>query len=129
MIDCSKTANYLSEKLRMTKKTKNGLCKIKCGDCPLCCKNNGTSEGLSCVCFEMYYPEKAISIIQKWSDAHQQKTYLSELLTHFPKVKLDDTGTPKGVCLYALGLINKDDCDNNCVKCWTQAIPIEDGEE
>ena len=76
MIDCSKTANYLSEKLRMTKKTKTGLCKTKCSDCPLCNDNNG--KGLSCATFEMYYPEKAISAIQRWSDEHPPKTYLSE---------------------------------------------------
>lgn len=127
MIDCTKTANYFTEKLRMTKRTKNGLCKIKCSNCPLCSINNGT--GLSCPTFEMYYPEKAIEIVQKWSDERPQRTYLSEFLKHYPNTLLDDDGTPKGVCLYAVGLINKDDCDNNCVKCWTQPISIEDGEE
>ena len=38
MIDCSKTENYLIEKLRMTKRAKSGICKIKCSDCPLCSK-------------------------------------------------------------------------------------------
>lgn len=70
---------------------------------------------------------KAIEIVQRWSDEHPQKTYLSEFLKHYPNTLPDDDGTPKGVCLYALGLINKDDCDNNCVKCWNQLI--EDGEE
>lgn len=125
MIDCTKTTNYFTEKLRMTKRTKNGLCKIKCSNCPLCSNNNG--EGLSCPTFEMYYPEKAIEVVQKWSDERPQKTYLSEFLKNYPNAQLRIDGTPKGVCLYALGLINKDDCDNNCVKCWNQ--PIEDGEE
>lgn len=127
MIDCTKTTNYFNEKLRMTKRTKNGICKIKCSNCPLSSKNNGTSEGLLCGVFEMYYPEKAVKAVQKWSDEHPQRTYLTEFLKHYPNTLPDDDGTPKGVCLYALGLINKDDCDNNCVKCWNQ--PIEDGEE
>ena len=122
MIDCSKTANYLSEKLRMTKKAKNGLCKTKCSDCPLCSDNNGTSEGMNCTTFEMYYPEKAVKAVQRWSDEHPPKTYLSEFLKHYPNVQLYDNGTPKGICPYHLGLMNSDDCrkDRNCIECWNQ---------
>lgn len=90
-------------------------------------KNNGISEFISCISFEMYHPEKAIEIVQRWSDEHPQRTYLSEFLEHYPNVQLYDTGLPKGVCPYNLGLTDIDDCDNNCVKCWNQ--PIEDGEE
>jgi hypothetical protein len=131
MIDCNIAKNYFNEKLRMTKRTRKGLCKIDCSVCPLCSDNNGTSGDLSCGCFEMYYPEKAIKAVQKWSDEHPQKTYLTELLKIFPNAQLNDSGTPKGMCPHELGL--KDiDCgktDNACVKCWNQTIPIEDGEE
>lgn len=128
MTDCSKTENYFAEKLKMTKRTKNGLCEIKCSNCPLCSNNNG--EGLSCPDFEMYYPEKAIEAVQRWSDEHPPKTYLSELLKHYPNISLDDNGTPN-FCPYRLGLMSIDDCrkDRNCVKCWNQPIPVEDGEE
>ena len=128
MIDCTKTTNYFNEKLRMTKRTKNGICKIKCSNCPLSSKNNGTSEGLLCGGFEMYYPEKAVKAVQKWSDEHPQRTYLSELLKNYPNISLEDNGTPN-FCPYRLGLMSIDDCrkDHNCVKCWNQ--PIEDGEE
>nr|WP_303667679.1 hypothetical protein [Ruminococcus bromii] len=76
----------------------------------------------------MLYPEKAIEIVQKWSDEHPQKTYLSELLKNHPNTLLNDDGTPT-FCPYRLGLMGADDCrkDGNCVKCWNQ--PIEDGEE
>lgn len=76
MIDCSKTESYFAEKRRMTKRAEKGLCKLSCSDCPLCNNNNG--EGLSCATFEMYYPEKAISAIQRWSDEHPPKTSLTE---------------------------------------------------
>lgn len=124
MIDCSRTENYFKEKARMTKRTKNGLCKIKCSNCPLCSNNNG--EGLSCPTFEMYYPEKAVKTVQRWSDEHPPKTYLSEFLKKYPNALLNDNGLPKGVCLYNLGLA---DCKEypNCVDCWNQ--PIEEGEE
>ena len=127
MIDCSKTANYLSEKLRMTKKTKTGLCKTKCSDCPLCGDNNG--KGLSCAIYEMYYPQKAIEAVQRWSDEHPPKTYLSEFLKHYPNVQLYDAGIPKGICPYHLGLMSKDNCrkDHYCLGCWNQSI--KDGEK
>lgn len=130
MIDCSKTENYLSERLRMTKRSKGIGCDIKCSECPLSYTNNGASEFVSCTTFEMHYPQQVISIVQRWSNAHPQRTYLSEFLEHYPNAQLRIDGIPKGVCPYALGLINRDDCqkkDHNCVKCWNQ--PIEDGEE
>ena len=129
MIDCSKTENYFAEKQRMTKRTRHGLCQTNCSDCPLYSENNGISEGLSCGCFEMHYPEKAVKAVQKWSNEHPQKTYLTEFLKHYPNAELNPIGVPKGICPYDLGLMNRYDCrkDRNCVKCWNQII--EDGEE
>lgn len=88
MIDCSKTENYFAEKLRMTKRTRRQGCKIKCSECPLSIQNNGTSDSMSCITFEMYHPEKAIAIVQKWSDEHPQRTYLSEFLKNYPNAQL-----------------------------------------
>lgn len=128
MIDCTKTTNYFTEKLRMTKRTKNGLCKIKCSNCPLCSNNNG--EGLSCPTFEMHYPEKAIEVVQKWSDEHPRKTYLGELLKIFPNTPLGDDGMPEIICPHHLGLKDIEDCeiDSNCVECWNQPIEGDDEE-
>lgn len=127
MIDCSKAENYFAEKLRMTKRTKNGLCKIKCSNCPLCSNNNG--EGLSCPTFEMYYPEKAVKAVQRWSDEHPQRTCLTELLKNFPNTPLGDDGTPEIICPHHLGLKDIEDCeiDPNCIECWNQTV--EDCEE
>lgn len=125
MIDCTKTTNYFTEKLRMTKRTKNGLCENKCSNCPLCSNNNG--EGLPCPEFEMYYPEKTIEAVQRWSDEHPQKTFLSELLKNYPNVPHEEDGPPINFCPNDLGLTMTEACDNNCVRCWNQ--PIEDGEE
>lgn len=124
MIDCSKTKNYIAEKLRMTKKRRH-ICEIVCADCPLNNENNGT--GVSCKDFESRYPEKAIAVVQKWSDEHPPKTYLSEFLKQYPNVQLRYDGIPKSFCLQHLGLMSKDDCKKyrNCVDCWNQ--PIEGG--
>lgn len=97
MINCSKTENYFAEKKRMTKITNTGVCKIKCTNCPLSEKNNG--KGRLCVDYEMHHPEEAISIVQRWSDEHPQRTYLTEFLKHYPNIELDEYDTPK---LYAL---------------------------
>lgn len=126
MIDCSKTANYLSERLRMTRRSKDKGCDIKCSECPLSYTNNGASEFVSCTTFEMHYPLQAISIVQRWSDEHPKRTYLSEFLKNYPNAKLDEDGTPHKLCPWHLGLISVNSCRNNCVKCWNQ--PIEDGE-
>lgn len=133
MIDCNITANYFAEKLRMTKKRKlNGgayICELDCANCPLNSLNNGTNDKISCSDFEALYPEKAIAIVQKWSDEHPRKTYLSEFLKNYPNARLRTDGTPKGGCLYELGLMSLDDCrkkDHNCEKCWNQ--PVEESE-
>lgn len=125
MIDCNITKNYLSEQARMTKSSDVGVCRISCNHCPLSRFNN--DEEMLCTELELRHPEKAIAIVQKWSDAHPQKTFLTEFLKNYPNAPLDDDGTPKGVCPRALGLMDIDDCDDNCIKCWNQ--PIEEGEE
>lgn len=104
MIDCSKTENYLSERLRMTKRSKSKGCDIKCSECPLSYTNNGASEFVSCTTFEMHYPQQAISIVQRWSNAHPQRTYLSEFLKNYPNAELDH-GVPK-TCLKKLGAVS-----------------------
>ncbi len=118
MIDCSKTTDFLREITRMCHS-------IKCSECPFY-NNNGT--GIGCDVFMVQHPEKSIEIVQKWSDEHPQKTYLSESLKNYPNAKLRADRTPQGACLYDLGLISKDDCrkKSNCVECWNQ--PVEEDE-
>lgn len=121
MIDCSKTENYFAEKRRMTKR-----CELGCSNCPL-----NKDKILSCIAFQMLYPEKAIEIVQKWSDEHSQKTYLTELLKSFPSTPLGDDGTPEIICPHHLGLKNIKDCeiDANCVECWNQPVEVEGVDE
>lgn len=125
MIDCSKTENYFAEKLRMTKAYESGFCRIRCEHCPLDKKNSG--EDVSCIQLELKHPERAVEIVQRWSDEHPPKTYLTELLKNYPNTPLDDDGAPKSLCPHALGLVEIDDCDGNCAECWNQII--KDGEE
>lgn len=126
MIDCSKAENYFAEKRRMTKEQQDGVCKLKCSGCPLSSFNNGSSDMIPCFAFEKFYPEKAIEIVQKWSDEHPQKTYLSEFLKNYPNAPLVHDGTPE-ICLRKLGLTDIKTCRvGGCVECWNQ--PIEESE-
>lgn len=126
MIDCSKVENYFAEKRRMTKEQQDGVCKLKCSGCPLSSFNNGSSDMVPCFAFEKLYPEKAIAIVQKWSDEHPQKTYLSEFLKNYPNAPLVHDGTPE-ICLRKLGLTDIKTCRiGGCVECWNQ--PIEESE-
>lgn len=143
MIDCSNTKNYLTEKQRMTTKCKleGGpyICTIDCNICPLGRLNNGASNKTSCTDFEALYPEKAIAIVQKWSDEHPQKTYLTDLLEKYPNIPLDNNGKPPYVCPHDLGLMSAENCklglmsvedckkdSNKCVECWNQ--PVKESE-
>lgn len=96
MIDCNITKNYLSEQARMTKSSDVGVCRISCNHCPLSRFNN--DEEMLCTELELRHPEKAIAIVQKWSDEHSLKTYLSEFLKNYPNVLLDDNGIPTVGC-------------------------------
>ena len=124
MIDCAKTENYFAEKQRMTKRTRDGVCCIKCEDCPLGSMNNGTD--VLCSDFELHYSEKAIEAIQKWSDEHSQKTFVTEFLKNYPHAVVNGDGIPNSVCPFDLGLMSTHDCIKSCIDCWNQ--PIEDGE-
>lgn len=116
MIDCNITVNYFAEKERLCASI------LECIDCPL-------RHGNDCTNIENKYPKRAISIVQRWSDQHPQKTYLTELLKSFPSTPLGDDGTPEIICPHHLGLKDIKDCeiDANCVECWNRII--EDGEE
>lgn len=123
MINCNITTNYFIERQRMTQKGKFCEMCYKEQQCPLCAKNNGI--GITCVELESSYPEKAISIVQWWSNAHPQRTCLTELLKKFPNTLLKDDGIPKHLCPYHLGLMNRYDCRkyHNCAECWNQPLP------
>lgn len=121
-----KLKNYFAEKRGMIEKH-GYACTLNCANCPLHRSKNGMS--ISCTNLEKRYPEKAVVIVQKRSDEHSPKTYLSEFLKNYPNAPLGDDGTPDTLCPYELGLVSMEDCKNgrHCIDCWNQ--PIEDSEE
>jgi len=112
-IDCSITDNYLKEKIRMCKNCYDG--------CPLSMCNNGSNA--PCDSFVKIVPTLAIDVVQNWSDANPQKTYLEDLIEKYPNVKLGNIGAPK-FCPDLIGLknISKGNCINSCDECWNQIM-------
>lgn len=109
-MDCSKTETFLHEWKRMCKAN-------KCNTCVLygvhgTCKN-----------FILTKPEKAVEIVQEWSDSHPVRTRLIVLKEKFPKLIIDEDGLPSEICA---GILYGFECYDgmNCVDCWN--TPIED---
>lgn len=119
MMDCSKTEVFLAELKRMHKANK------ECITCPLGIRNNG--EGCTCDKFLRTCGEKAIKIVQEWSDQHPVKTRLSVLKEQYPNMQMRLDGTPKVCCTYLYNTpFPEEGCTKEmCMKCWN--TPIEDG--
>lgn len=108
MKDCKNVTTYFEEKARMTKH-----CKISCSICPLCGYNNGT--GVSCYKFEQQFPDKAIELVQKWSDNNVIPTLRRKLLEVFPDADMNS------LCVEYIGFSNVNEhCTGDCKSCWDQ---------
>lgn len=96
---------YLEERKRM------------CGSYNNMCVGCGFGQVPKCNNTEDYNPEKAVAIVEKWSEEHPVKTRQSELLKLFP-----DTEDRNGVIpICPKHLIKGYECPENgdakCIKC------------
>ena len=112
-VDCGYTENYLKEKNRMAKN-----CEIACKDCPLGYVNNQTD--LTCEEFENTYPDKAIEIVQRWSDEHQAETRAEHFMKMFPNAQLSDDGRPSICVAYFNENIKCNLPERRCAACWDE---------
>lgn len=103
---------YLKEKARMIGANKKQSCNGLCTECPLKKGNDGTKA--NCTEVEIVYPEKAVEIVEKWSNEHPRKTYLMDFLEKYPNAELNEDGIPKS-CAEYLGY--KVSC-RDCKECW-----------
>ena len=119
-IDCSVTLNFLKEWRRYC----GGR---RCGYCDL-------SEHNECgfpACQVKDFPEKAIEIIQAWSDEHSVKTRLDDVLEKYPKVECYDDGTPTfspcrlGYCAECIDCPLMDTDTGIVGRCWHE--PLDGG--
>lgn len=119
MIDCKITENYLSERKRMC---------ISFEDCTEC--DFQDTNGCKRLEVERTDFEKAIGIVQKWSNEHAQRTLLTEFLRNYPDVELNTYGYPTKISPCSLCIVNDIICGKpysakatRCQDCWN--IPIE----
>ena len=120
MMDCSKTEVFFNEFKRMCKsyhtdKQAKEECKIhhiveNCGECMGFVKSETSF---------------AIKFVQEWSDAHQPKTRLSELLEKYPKTKLYGASELPRFCvadLYGTTCEDMGMVGVGCAECWNTPI-------
>ncbi len=118
-VDCSTVIGFAQES--------NRVCNMHehCDTCPF----SGKKQCPLAV-FEFDNPDVQgiIDNLQKWSDEHQQKTRLDDLLEKYPKVYISSGNTPS-IRPYMLGYCeNCDDCVySHCEasKCWHE--PVDGG--
>lgn len=105
-------------------KEKERMCKSFGEGCTGCMIHINQHK-LRCFQFCEKYPEKAVDIVKEWSAEHPKETRLARLLKNYPNTPLlNKDGIPVYVCAAHLGLMDIDDCDNDCIICWN--TPIEE---
>lgn len=113
MIDCNNVKNFFHELDRMCESN-------ECNDCELSIRNS--SADANCGAYIKNSPQSAIAVLQSWSDAHPQKTYLSDFVEKHPKAPLRTDGTPR-VCIKEVGYETKTCCENIfCKDCWNTPL-------
>lgn len=118
-MDCSKTKNFIREKERLCQYYNDT-------DCTFCVLDRN-KEGLSCGELIVQQPQKAIEIVQKWSNEHPQKTLLTEFLERYPNAEMSSDGFPSNIVPCNLGLIErKDICKNRCLYYYDKGYPCQD---
>ncbi|MGN1231564.1 MAG: hypothetical protein ACI4TP_06655 [Anaerotignum sp.] len=115
---------YFKTKNRMVEATKRGNCMIECNECPLSGNNNG--KKMTCSFFEIAFPERAISEVQRWAEEHPVKTMMQDFLEKYPNAPTEYDGTPE-FCPGSLGYQNNYELcessdDNKCMKCWNRPL-------
>lgn len=94
-IDCSKTINFFKEKRRMCNSCNDV---VGCENCPLHIYLNEMNIDSYCEYFVSVHPEKAVEIVQKWSDEHSQKTYKDDFFEKLPNAEKGVKGYPRIGC-------------------------------
>lgn len=115
-IDCNITENYLIEKNRMISV---GLLELKKG-------REGSVLKKCCECneIEKKAPDKAIAIVQQWSDEHPQKTYKEDFFEKLPSAEKGVRGYPRIGCPCRIYPQLSSMCNDSiyCSDCWDKMM-------
>lgn len=121
-MDCNKTINFLHELKRLCDTRDECVANAaNKEDCPMfgICKLT-----YSKICAKD--AEKAIEIVQKWSDEQPKKTYAQDFFEKFPKAPKDKSF--EGKCPWAcrMGIYGGECPHIECTECWNE--PMNDEE-
>lgn len=118
MVNCNIASNFIKEYTRMCQAN-------ACKTCPL--KAQLPEDETCCTDFLEHYPDKSVCVVQRWSDEHPQRTFLTDFIEKYPKAPVAANGIPRGLCPIHLGLMEEighnPRCSRNCKQCWN--TPIE----
>ena len=110
-IDCNITENFFKERKRMCNT-------VTCSKCPL------RTPYDDCADIVVFHHDKAMEIIQKWSDEHPEepvKTFADDFFDKFPNALKDENGVPCVGCPHHFGYCEYK-CDHDCKKCWSRPL-------
>lgn len=97
------------------------FCRIDCEKCPLSKTNN--SFGMDCIRLQSDYPERAVEIVQQWSDDHPLKTYKEDFYEKFPTARKSYNECPPA-CRYNIYGDEGNGCVcKSCTECWNEPMP------
>lgn len=122
-MDCNKTINFLHELKRLCDSRDECVANAaNKEDCPMfgICKLMRSKISAKDA-------EKAIEIVQKWSDEHPKKTYAQDFLEKFPEAQRNWGGVPF-VCrkrIYGgIHSATSEGCDDTkaCYRCWNKTM-------
>ena len=68
--------------------------------------------------------EKAIEIVQEWSDQHPVRTRLSVLKEQYPNLVMNEHDNPRVCAGILYGFFSGSVCLDDCTKCWN--TPMEE---
>lgn len=119
-MDCNKTINFLHELKRL------------CDSRDECVANAANKEDCPMfgICRFTYSKicakdaEKAIEIVQKWSDEHPKKTYVQDFFEKFPDAQRLGTAKNEYPSACRNTIYNKRCPGEGCYKCWNE--PMEE---
>lgn len=117
MIDCMRTAKYMQERKRMCEEQRKS-------DCIYCSFHNRIEN---CIVKDIEDADinRAIRIVQGWSNASPPRTIMTELLKKYPNASIKD-GVPDfcpsvlGLTLYCNG--NYQSTSQACIDCWNKLV-------
>lgn len=114
-MDCSNFKNFVVERERMCREFNK-----RCEKCEL----YKIAYGRYCIHRCYANPEKAIAIVQDWSDKNPIMTRKKKFLEMFPGANMEDGGYPSACAGDVFGFMCSKTTQSklNCAQCWAEPL-------